>query len=236
MPELSVYSGAMHRYWFERIVPERLGVALVGGLLVWVVLALSFAWAMGAFVERATADSSSAWGTALFFATMNVYGVIAGAWVIRRCVALVDDMQLESSASKLELKGQIGGLSRLRAVVTLLSSLAAGLVHNMILQGTVTQVFANMYSSVIATAGSLGTFLSWVVVTHVVSAFVSNAERFAAVGEDAILVDLLQPENHNLIGRAALLPTLGLVGTQALYPLLWIGGEVNMFAVLPEPP
>lgn len=224
----------MHRHWFEYIVPQRLSMALLLAITVWMALSLLFAYLLGAFAEEQTEDTANAVGTALFFASINVFSVVAGAWVIRRSAELVSALHLNCDAeTRKELSARVSSITTRRAGIILLICLLAGLAHNAFLQDTLLGVFAAVTSSPIALGGALGTMLSWFVVSHIVIAFVQNAHTFATIGERYVEVDLLQPDNHNLIGRAALLPTLGLIGTQALYPLLWLDGNLSLIAALP---
>ena len=224
----------MHRYWFDSVVPQKVGLALLAALVPWSVLVGVFGYLLGAFEAQETADTASALGTALFFASVNIFTILAGALVVRRSQQLVDELHMScDDGLRLTLRQRLGAFTTKQFLFILAGSLMAGMAQNMVLQGTVLDVFSAITSSTVAFAGALGALLSWVVISFVVIALVLNARIFAEIGKLHLDIDLLHPENHSLLGRAALMPTLALIGSQILYPLLWIGGEYNFSAVVP---
>jgi len=78
-----------------------------------------------------------------------------------------------------------------------------------------------------------GTSLAWFVVTYVVAAFIRNAHTFARLGAQHMRIDLFKPPALYPFGLVAVLPTLDLIGTQALHPLLSLDGGLNALAMLP---
>lgn len=193
----------MHRHWFEYIVPRSTWLASLAAIVVWLVLAGMFGYLLGAFVPSNDSDTNSALGTPLFFATFSVFGVCAGAWVMRKSALLIDDIELSCSAQeRRRVQADIAGLSTRRALMVAIGAVLAGLGHSMLLRGSVIDFFEPVLASPIVIAGVVGTMLSWFVITHIVLAFIRNAEIFARVGAEYVKVDLIQRENHNKIGRA----------------------------------
>lgn len=224
-------STKLHRYWFEAFVPQRIGQAILLAIASWVLLVGLFLWAFDYF-EPLTEDNASSLGTSLFFSCMLVYTVFAGAWVLRRSAQLVREMPLTCSKELQERYAEkMLGASARRLVILLVAALVAGTIHNMLIQGSLDPT--QMWSGSIALGGSIGAWLVWITITAVIMSFIVNANRFAEIGEKHIEIDLLEPERMQLLGRAALMPTFGVIGTQALYPLLWIGGVANMTAAVP---
>ncbi len=70
----------------------------------------------------------------------------------------------------------------------------------------------------------LATLLIWVLMFQIASVLIHNAALFSALGRHALRVDLLNAHRLLPFGRAALRPTLFLLGLQALYPLTLLGG------------
>ena len=224
----------MHRHWFESIVPHSAWHTLLVAAVIWLVIAVGFAYMLGAFDEIQTPDTAGATGTGLFFASMVVYAVLAGTWVIRKSGQLVDLLELTCDVQMRKMfRQRLTHINWSNSLMVTLGGLIAGVCHTLYLQGTITGFLTAATGSRIALAGTLGTWAAWLIISHVVVAFISNARTFALIGQSHVKVDLLHADNHNLLGRAALMPTIGLIGTQALYPLLWWGGQVNLATVLP---
>ena len=113
----------------------------------------------------------------------------------------------------------------------LLLGIVGGAAHNMLILGS-PNLFL-MWKSSADIGISIGVWLVWLTMSSVVGSFVANAYRFAEIGGEYLEVDLLEPDGMQLIGRAALMTTLGLIGTQSFYPLLWIGGEAGLLEAFP---
>lgn len=158
---------------------------------------------------------------------MIVVALVAAVQVIRRSRQLLDEMGLNcDDRRRAELREAMDTMAAAPAAWVMGISLLAGLLH----AGFLLTAEQTLVTSII---GSLGTLLVWVVVTHVAVAFIFNARLFAQIGERYLQIDLHRPATVKPLGRAALLPVLGLVATQALYPLLWVGGQINLGAILP---
>lgn len=223
----------MYKYWFLWLVPQRGTHALALGLVVWAAVAFAFVFGLGYLGDTFAVARASALGTGLFFASVNVFSVFMGAWVVRRSVALLDDLDLDcSAAERAVFIERLTHLNRRQAVLALVVSLGAGITHATLLQEQGAAV-VGLFGSIEALTGWLGTVLTWFVVTNLVWAFINNARVFADIGRRSLRLALLQPARHALFGRAAVMPTLGLIGTQVMYPLLGIGGNFSAFVVLP---
>ena len=113
----------------------------------------------------------------------------------------------------------------------LVGALLAGTMHNMLILGTAD--LGQLWESSSDMGTAIGVWFVWLTMTTVVTSFIANGERFAEIGRDYLEVDLLEPDHMQLVGRAAMMPTLGIIGTQSFYPLLWIGGNNDLAAALP---
>ena len=112
--------------------------------------------------------------------------------------------------------GMIGFSARMLKFL-LVGALLAGTIHNMLILGTPN--LGQMWESSSNIGTAIGVWFVWLTMTTVVTSFIANADRFAEIGRDYLEVDLLEPERMHLVGRTALMPTLGIIGTQSFYPL-----------------
>ena len=225
----------MKRYWFDAVLPDRTVWAVAVVLAVWSLAALGFASAFGGFDPTESADErTTAFGASLFFACLNGLGMLMGAVVLRRCRERASTFQFDREKpadDRNALLASIGRTSSVRTVNVFGAGLILGLIHVMILQGSLD--VSRGFGSVGAAAGSVGTLLTWLIVTSVVAAFIDLGGVLASLSERHLAIDLLMPEHTYRFGRTALLPTVALVGTQMLYPLLSLDGSINLSAVLP---
>ena len=214
-------------YWFERLLPAaglRLTAVVV---LAWILMVAMFTTLFGALGASLTVRSWSAVGTSLFFASATLYVIVAGALVLRRCATLLSELPLACDADT-RAALQSGALTQpqIAAWINLAVGITGGTVHNTLLWGL------NVVDAW-TTAAVLGTYLAWIAISAVVGALVMRAVRFAQIARSQLEIDIYQPQRLYPMGHVALLPALGLLGSQTLYPLMWIGGEVNLVANLP---
>ena len=167
-----------------------------------------------------------------FFASILVYAIFVGAWVLRRSRELVREMPMTCDHSTREIfAAAMIGVSPRMLKFLLVGALLAGTMHNMLILGTAD--LGQLWESSSDMGTAIGVWFVWLTMTTVVTSFIANGERFAEIGRDYLEVDLLEPDHMQLVGRAAMMPTLGIIGTQSFYPLLWIGGNNDLAAALP---
>ncbi len=227
----------MYRYWFVYLVqtvplPRWLtGVGLF--LLIWTLFYLTYGGFDAPQDERL--DGLTDVGTILFFALMNSYAITAGCYVVERQQRTLDDLRealtMESSILDRTRSRLLGGSPRLLMILAVVG-LGLGLGHGIFISGGPVDFIENLSER--RFVGSIaGTMLTWFVIIHVISAFVINSQTFAALGRDHAEIDLLHPHRLHPFGTIALIPALGLIGTQMFYPLLSLGGGFNAPVVLP---
>ncbi len=204
--------------------------ALAVALVSWVLLTLTFAWLLGYFE---TYIGEEVLGVGLFFSSTTVYVVFVGTWVIRESGRVVAELPLAcSDEEQLELVQRITRVSLQHFLLVSTYGLVLGVVHTMIMIGSY-DLSLILTSTSFGVGAWLGTMIAWFLITHIVVAFIDNARTFARIGAEHLTVDLLRPKSTYPLGRAALLPTLCLIGTQAMYPLIALGGDMNLVTVLP---
>ena len=227
----------LYRFW-PVVLADLTGLsALPLGLVCAFVIGLVILATMGAFTPDVFVDRSSyisALGTGTFFTLLSAYSIAAIKFVIDRQRRALDGLRtaLDLSDERFTLiRDELSTSTRGYLIVYAAIAIAAACVH-LFLLALVDNLPTGRGLFAIPTLGStIGTLLVWFVVTHVIAMFIENAITIAKLAEDA-RVDVLQPQALDGFGTIALLPTLGLLGMQMLYPLLSLGG-FNAATILP---
>jgi len=230
-------SPAIHRYWFIYLV-DRTAMSL------WLfsILATSILLAMFLYLLEAISFSGGLQinlanlGQALFFTLVNVYAISAGTYVIRRSQAVLQQLSVHMQMNRSTIDQfvlQLGGRKPQTLWLITAVTLIFGSLHNHLLDNSIFDIYRSGVWQRYELGISLGTLLTWFVLMHVASAFVANARLFAQLGREHIRIDLLNTHLLNPFGTIAWLPSLGLMGTQMVYPLMSIGSELELSAVIP---
>lgn len=229
----------MHDYWFVQLNQRIPLPRWVLGIVLWLVLAGFFLWLFEVFSPPDAETQqriSTGIGLSLFFSLMIAYAITAASFVIDHCQKALDELRPELECSDQvfqDIRKSLGAASTLHLFFVATLGLGLGISHDLFMQGAVMSLLHWSIPSRIELGGSLGTILTWFVITHIISTFVRNAVTIARVGQDLAKIDLLNPQRLLPFGTIALMPALGIIGTQMLYPLLAIGDEFNMYAALP---
>ena len=74
--------------------------------------------------------------------------------------------------------------------------------------------------------------MTWLVMTAVITALITNAVIWSRVG-DTLEIDLLRPAAACIIGRVAVLSTLSIIGAQVLFIFLILEHGWDWYSVFP---
>ena len=224
-------------YWFVQLVRGlRMPKWLVWAVLFSLLSTLFFA-GFGVFTHPAGEPGYlQAVGTGLFFAFINAYTIVGGAYVIERTETALRQLAPLAHLSAEEtdkLADHVRGVPTRWAVIVAVLAACAGIAHALLLFGGPAGLISTVLGKGEDIATFCGTVLTWFVITHVVVACSRNATLFARFGRDRVDLDLATPSSLAPFGTIALVPALGLVGTQVAYPLLSLEFQFNPVAVLP---
>ena len=78
----------------------------------------------------------------------------------------------------------------------------------------------------------LGTLVTWIILTTVISSLTNNAIVWARLGK-TFEIDLLRPKASCIIGRIAVLSTLSIVGAQVLFDILMMDSASDWVSIVP---
>jgi hypothetical protein len=228
----------MREYWFVVLMRRLPGPNWITGALTAIGLALLFLWLFEVLAPGAPSDPRfvAGIGTSLFFAFINAYAIIVGAYVIRRSQTILDHLRevldLDDEAFNAARQSIAAAPLMVHVRITVLA-LALGIAHNILLHGSAAEMVTKAFSSRFDIGGTLGAMLTWFVVMSLAWVFVRNAHIYSRLGREHIQIDLLHTHRLVPFGTLAVLPALALMGTQILYPLLSLGGTFNAPAILP---
>ncbi len=204
------------RIWLLYLaIPGRYGRWLTAVLLFCLLYAL-FSW-----LESSAED---AFGS-LFFSAMLAYIIPVYGYITRlstqavaalRPVLTLDDTELDDFIRSIDHQGigwQLG--------VALLG-VAGGLVQlGVVASNTDSQVIAT-YKDGIMPGVSLGSFMVWIVMTTVMFSLVQNATRIGRLAHQLQPIDLYRHDRLLPFARVAIASSLPILGSLALFPLLFI--------------
>ncbi|HEY6599326.1 MAG TPA: hypothetical protein VIZ30_08435 [Pseudomonadales bacterium] len=216
--------------WVLSLVPNvRFGRLLCAAVVL--ALMLGAYAAAGLFTQRSTGGTPP--NVAVFFAVILAYIVPTYHYIVARCTDAFTDLERHVDASPEVAalgaaisKRSVGTQWRIVGVGTV-----AGIVHNVALtypEGLVRSFFASPAEAAVI----CGTLLVWIVMTTVVTGLFQIATVFARLAT-RVRVDLLQPRALTPFARVAVILTLGIVGAQAAFPLLWLDSTLSLTASAP---
>ncbi|MGH7948453.1 MAG: hypothetical protein ACREQF_04445, partial [Candidatus Binataceae bacterium] len=217
--------------WVLSLVPNvRFGRLLCAALVL--ALMLGAYTAAGLFTQRSTGGTPP--NVAVFFAVILAYIVPTYHYIVARCTDALTDLERRVDVSP-EERGALRRSIAERSTVSQLSivgvGLTAGVLHNVALtypEGLVRSFFASPAEAAVI----CGTLLVWIVMTTVVTGLFQIATVFARLAT-RVRVDLLQPRALTPFARVAVILTLGIVGAQAAFPLLWLDNTLSLTASAP---
>lgn len=206
--------------------------------LLWLVLAAVFVGLFGVVGVREANQSGDVpgIGTGLFFASINAYAIVSGAYVMRESRTLLIDLRSSiecDDAIFSALTNSIESMSTSSFIRTSVLGLAMGFAHLLLLTGSPAVIVRVLSQSPGGAGTVMGTLLTWFCVNHLFAIFIRNARVFASLGRDMVSVDVLNMQKLRPFGGIALLPAYSLLGAQLLYPIMLLGGEFNALAMLP---
>lgn len=198
---------------------------LGGGLLL---AGLAFFWALDVFDRRINV------GAALFFCTLIAYIVPVFGYISDRTIAALDVVADDLNADSAQIQDWRRSIYRKSPAwlaVVLGIGAAAGIVHNALLYR-----FETLDWGLLATAPgiaiALGTLVIWVVMTIVITSLIDNAAMLARAAR-CCRVDLLNTARLRPFATVAVISTLAIIGAQAAFPIMTLGGDTEWVAYIP---
>jgi hypothetical protein len=188
----------------------------------------------GVFESRSGARDSSA-SAALFFCVLLAYIVPVFHLISERTVRALAELRTHRTADpgQIErLQARIHRKPRHWFGIVLGIGAAAAVLHNLLLEGSRSGLAPGARRSNADVAVMLGTTLTWLTMTLVVSALMDNARQLARLARD-VRIHLLDPEPLRPFASIAVSSTLALIGAQAAFPILIVADDPSLVAFVP---
>lgn len=217
-----------------RLVPPfRGGRWLCGAVLLAAMIGL-FALS-GVFDPDSRARGFGSSSSFLFFSVLIAYIIPVFHFINERTVAALEVLRSNGSVDPertLRVEKRIHRKPRRWFAVVLGIAAAAAVLHNLLLARAPGGLLSESSRSTAAIAAMLGTTLTWLIMTLVVSALLDNARMLAGLAREA-RIQLLNPERLRPFASTAVLSTLALIGAQAAFPILMIDSDSGLVAFIP---
>ena len=222
----------LHRLWLLRLVPDVPGGRwLCAGITFGLLLAVF--WIAGVF----TAEDSgrNTWPAALFFCAILAYIIPIFHYVTSRTEAAFDELkwQLDLDAATVErLRNRISAKSARWLMVNSAMGTLVWILQSRILAGSFSMMGRVFTTDSENFAMAVGPLPVWIFMFCAIHALVDNGRLFRGLTA-RVTIDLLDTPALNPFGRMAVSSTLVVIGAQALFPIMWLGGDQDPWTSIP---
>ena len=155
-------------------------------------------------------------------------------YVMQRFHGALDDLApyLGGSETVAELHQQVDHRSLLWIVRTTIVGLTFWLLQGRLLVGNWSRMVERSTESYVAFVMDFGPIFVWVILTMTVRALFENAQLFRRLTRE-LKLDVFNPATFTPIGRMAVYSTLTIVGAIAIFPVMWMDGQLNLWTTVP---
>ncbi|XOV84772.1 MAG: hypothetical protein ACFHXK_06540 [bacterium] len=221
---------SLSRLWILRLVPDiRFGrwLCFAGLFLLMFVFLESAGLLLGGY--------NDSWPIALFFACIIAYIVPVFHFVTQRSQAALEELQLNGLIEPdhaRRLRQAVSHRGWRWLLFNLTAATALWFTQSWIITGSIAQTVDSLVRSYPSFVASVAPLMVWLTMTCVVHALVDNARMFRNLAA-SIEIDVF--DGHGLIpfGRMAVSSTLIVFGAQALFSIMWLGGDISPWTTIP---
>jgi len=195
---------------------------------------LALFWLAGVFTVART-DNAPSWPAALFFCAIVAYITPIFHYITRRTEAALAELAPDLGFSENELNDCSAQISSKRPAWVfgnLSIGITAWLLQSWILAGALGAVFDGLTSGPTSLAMSLGPLPVWVFMSCAIHALVDNARLFRRLAR-RMRIDLLDNRALHPFGSMAVSSTLVVIGSVALFPIMWLDAETDPWTTIP---
>ena len=216
------------RHWLLKLVPRRGTGKLLTGIAVFACLYPLFR--LG--VSGDPGDSTPA----LFFSLVIAYIIPVFSYITEKAeeamfelrpLLNLDESAFEHTYSRLSGAGP--------GLITLQLAIGAflGMVHWASLEGSFAGALSGLTSSLNGLMSTVGTLLTWMVMTSVIYMLVQQAVVFARLGGRSVHATPFNVRSLAPFARVSISASLSTIGALALFPLLGFEGGIDLMEILP---
>lgn len=217
-----------YKIWLLKLIlPIRYG-RLITGILMFAVLF--------PFFLIGTNSSSGLSTPALFFSSVIAYIIPVFSYITDKVKLALEDLRPSldmDDASFNDRLSRLDSAGLVPSVLTLLFGLVLGFAHVSLIRGSAGLVLTEMITSVPGFITIIGTLMVWTVMTIVTAGLIKQAAIFSRLGARDARLSLLNKRRLLPFARVSIISSLSIIGALALFPLMSIGGDINLVESLP---
>lgn len=221
--------------WILRLVPKVAGGRWLSALLLFAGLAAIYLWVALAAAEQAPDGGLPNWSVTLFFCLILAY-IPATFHLVTERTEIAFDALRERLALTVEegeaLRRRIRYKTPLWVTLNLMLGLAMYVLQSLVLSGGWERMLNFALSGPVEFAGAIGPLPVWLFMTCALHALVDNARLFRELSRQTP-IDIHDHRALLPFGSMAVSSILLIVGAQALFPVMWLGGEISVWTTIP---
>jgi len=220
------------RLWLLALVPSVPAGRWLSGCVIFGLALLVFQLGGALSVHP---NGGQTWSVALFFCVILAYITPVFHYVTERTEEAFDELaehlplqDAERQAVRAEISSKTGRWYLSNSAIAVL----VWLLQSWLLAGDAAHMGESISRSSLGFVMSIGPLFVWLFMFCGLNALVDNARLFRRLTRE-LDVDLLDPQALNPVGRMAVSSTLLVIGSQASFPIMWIGGSTDPWTTIP---
>ena len=224
-------ASSRYRLWMLRILPDGRRGEWLGALVIFVVLLLAYA----AGDQPDVPAHVFHWPAGLFFCATLAYIVPVFQFITRRTEQALDQLTPYLNLPSSDIAAARSAISTKTSgwmAANLGFAITFWLFQSWLLAGSWQSMMVAISSTFGGFLMAVGPLLVWITLTCACHALVDNARLFQSLARH-LKLNLLDTRPVLPFGRMAVNSTLVVIGAQALFPLMWIGGTISWWSTVP---
>ncbi len=221
-----------HRLWMLYLIPNIPYGRWWCALVVFGIL-LGTYWAAG--VLDSEISEATTWPVALFFCVILAYITAIFHYITHRTEEAFDALAPQLALTREALSRFRSGISEktpLWFLVNTTLGISLWTLQSWLLLGSFVEMKRALTVNVMSFAGAVSALLVWVFITCAIHALVDNAHLFRRLARE-VNIDLLNTRALTPFGQMAVSSTLVVIGSQATFPIMWLGGAMDPWTTIP---
>jgi hypothetical protein len=175
------------------------------------------------------------WPLAIFFCAVIAYVIPVFHLITEHTVKAFDDLApyltLDTATSS-HMRSSISHKSKSWLAATLAMATSLWLLQSWLLSGGINDMVDQLTTSPGRFLNAVIPLLVWLTMTTAITCLVANAQIFRQLTFN-IDIDLLNTNALTPVGRMAVSSTLMVIGSQASFSIMWLGGSTNPWTTIP---
>jgi hypothetical protein len=217
-----------YKIWLLKLIPPlRYGRSITGLLLLSVLLPVFY---LGVDEDKSVSTP------ALFFSLIVAYIVPMFSFITEKSREALLELrpQLDMNDQDFEnVCAELDSSSLTYSLLLFTSGVMLGMAHISFIRGSAVLMLNEMLTYMAAFISTLGAVLVWVVMTTVTITLIKQAMVFARLGGKQVRISLLNTRKLAPFARVAIISSLAIIGSLALFPLMSFDSELELAEVLP---